>query len=319
MNIGDRVRLLHGKEEGRVIKINKNVVDVEIDEGFVIPVLKNELVLISKEESDFFTDSKKETGTKTSTTTVSAKSDFQEGLYLAYIPFNDKECKMYLVNHTAYDVLFALFEQQGDNANGLASGTVSHHSEKLIGTQNLQQFNDWSDLNAQALFYKEAFHTVKSPVTTLVKFKASTFFRSKRMVPYVNEEGYIIRVNFEHKKVNPSELKEKMFQATEPEPSYSHQSKGQNIELDLHMESLFPDGHHLKENEIMGYQLGVFEKALDEAVIKNADSIKFIHGIGNGKLRHEIHKRLSQYQGIKFFEDSDKGKFGYGATLVQIR
>ena len=55
MKIGDRVRLLHSTEEGVIRKIiNNKTVDVEIDDGFLIPVLISELVQIDEEETRRF-------------------------------------------------------------------------------------------------------------------------------------------------------------------------------------------------------------------------------------------------------------------------
>ena len=51
MNIGDRVRVLHGKEEGIIRKVSAGGrIEVEIEDGFVIPVLKSEVVLIAEAE-----------------------------------------------------------------------------------------------------------------------------------------------------------------------------------------------------------------------------------------------------------------------------
>ena len=47
--------------------------------------------------------------------------------------------------------------------------------------------------------------------------------------------------------------------------------------------------------------------------------IVFIHGMGNGVLRKEIHRQLSRNKGIKFFEDVRKEKFGFDATLAQLK
>jgi dsDNA-specific endonuclease/ATPase MutS2 len=49
------------------------------------------------------------------------------------------------------------------------------------------------------------------------------------------------------------------------------------------------------------------------------DEIIFIHGVGNGVLRTEIHKRLSKNKQVEYFKDAMKEKFGYGATLVKIK
>jgi hypothetical protein len=52
MNIGDKVRLVHGREEGVIYAfLPGNVVEIEIEDGFRIPVLRNEIVTISPVES----------------------------------------------------------------------------------------------------------------------------------------------------------------------------------------------------------------------------------------------------------------------------
>ncbi|RUA33472.1 MAG: DNA mismatch repair protein MutS, partial [Bacteroidetes bacterium] len=66
-------------------------------------------------------------------------------------------------------------------------------------------------------------------------------------------------------------------------------------------------------------QLAKFEEKLNEAFMAGLDEIIFIHGVGNGVLRNNIHKQLSQHQNIQFFKDAHKEKFGYGATLVKIK
>ncbi|GIV30105.1 MAG: hypothetical protein KatS3mg028_1171 [Bacteroidia bacterium] len=60
MNIGDKVRLLHGKESGVIVAIKGDIVEVEIEDGFTIPVQKREVVLISSEESKRFSSQEKD-------------------------------------------------------------------------------------------------------------------------------------------------------------------------------------------------------------------------------------------------------------------
>ena len=65
MNIGDRVRLIRDREEGIVTKIiDERLVEVTIEEGFAIPVLKSELALVNKAETDYFGDKKIEESPK---------------------------------------------------------------------------------------------------------------------------------------------------------------------------------------------------------------------------------------------------------------
>lgn len=58
---------------------------------------------------------------------------------------------------------------------------------------------------------------------------------------------------------------------------------------------------------------------MDQAILAGLDEIIFVHGVGNGTLKTKIHKILSDSNSIKFYKDARKEKFGYGATLVQIK
>jgi hypothetical protein len=54
MRIGDKVRLLRGTEEGIIVSIKGNIVEVEIEDGFTIPAVKSEIVLIDSKEAESF-------------------------------------------------------------------------------------------------------------------------------------------------------------------------------------------------------------------------------------------------------------------------
>ena len=91
-------------------------------------------------------------------------------------------------------------------------------------------------------------------------------------------------------------------------------------ELDLHLQALRPDSkEELSNTAILRLQLDAFEDALSRALATNMHEIIFIHGMGNGVLRKEIHRQLSRNKDIKFFEDARKEKFGFGATLVRLK
>ncbi|MFC7669165.1 hypothetical protein ACFQT0_18755 [Hymenobacter humi] len=55
MNVGDRVRLLTGTEEGIVTRLlDSELVEVAIDNDFTIPVLRREVVVVAQEEGNNF-------------------------------------------------------------------------------------------------------------------------------------------------------------------------------------------------------------------------------------------------------------------------
>jgi dsDNA-specific endonuclease/ATPase MutS2 len=118
---------------------------------------------------------------------------------------------------------------------------------------------------------------------------------------------------------DPEVLKEALFTG-KPEVSQKEKVKKETIkEVDLHIEALSDDYHSLDNEAILNIQLSEFNTCLENAVISGAEQITFIHGIGNGILRNKIHKILSQYPHIKYFEDARKEKFGYGATKVHLK
>jgi dsDNA-specific endonuclease/ATPase MutS2 len=90
-------------------------------------------------------------------------------------------------------------------------------------------------------------------------------------------------------------------------------------EIDLHIEKISKNFTSLDNAEILQLQLKTFEHNLESAIATGMEEIIFIHGVGNGILKNQIHKLLSSNKNIKFFKDAQKEKFGYGATLVRLR
>jgi dsDNA-specific endonuclease/ATPase MutS2 len=89
-------------------------------------------------------------------------------------------------------------------------------------------------------------------------------------------------------------------------------------EVDLHIENLLPSHRGMSNGEIIDVQLRHFTKALDNAIRNNYYKIVFIHGVGKGRLREEIHTLLETYSGITYRAASYE-RYGWGATEVLIR
>jgi dsDNA-specific endonuclease/ATPase MutS2 len=70
---------------------------------------------------------------------------------------------------------------------------------------------------------------------------------------------------------------------------------------------------------MLRFQLAAFHKNLEGAIVHHFQNIIFIHGVGNGTLRNEIHKQLGKHPHVKTFKDARKEKFGYGATEVILK
>ena len=65
--------------------------------------------------------------------------------------------------------------------------------------------------------------------------------------------------------------------------------------------------------------MAYFQQMLDAAIVHQMPSVVFIHGVGNGTLRHHIHKTISKHPQVRTFMDARKEKFGFGATEVVFK
>jgi hypothetical protein len=132
MNIGDRVRLLRGREEGIIVGFgSNNLVEVEIEDGFRIPALRSEVVVVAAEEAQRFRREEPDPrkieprgGTKE---VVSIK-----GIFFAFIPLNDVNLAFYLVNNTDFDLPYTLGEVRNETYNGLQGGVLKRKNSVKV-------------------------------------------------------------------------------------------------------------------------------------------------------------------------------------------
>jgi hypothetical protein len=149
MNIGDKVRLLHGNESGVIVKISgSGRVEVEIEDGFRIPAMKNEIVVISSAEKQYFGESKEVVADQPGSFSK-IKTSKDEGLFLAYLPLNDKDHSIYVSNNTDRDYILMATEVYGSNGQTIFSGLVKKKTSQKLGEKSIQDFEDWPLLLVQ--------------------------------------------------------------------------------------------------------------------------------------------------------------------------
>lgn len=108
----------------------------------------------------------------------------------------------------------------------------------------------------------------------------------------------------------------------------SNQSKSRNVKqvlngdkivVDLHADELLDTTAGMSSGDILEYQLDVFRRTLEQYKDKKGQKLIFIHGKGEGILRHaiihELNYKYKKYQ----YQDASFQEYGYGATQVTIR
>lgn len=319
MEIGDRVRLLHGKEEGIVRRfIDTKTVEVEIEDGFLIPVLKNELVTIDREETERFKSEGKSIETKFS----NEKMNVQQGSSAIFLALEIKNTSvvLWLINHTENIVLFTVHASSKDQYRGLSHGTLRKYTYSKIDSWSLKEQDQWPMLVLDIIPFQDKESDPGLKISRLLSIKKTQLMKKKEKAPLLNLDVSLIRLSEDPVPLDSEAIKMALFKDPDTEISKKDTSEiEKDVIIDLHIESLVNDTRNLSSENILKIQIEYFEKKLENALIENVRSITFIHGIGNGTLRNKIHKFLSQYPHIKYYEDAQKEKFGYGATKVFLK
>ncbi|GAB3165266.1 Smr/MutS family protein [Telluribacter humicola] len=331
MNIGDKVRMVHGREEGIISRfLPGNQVEIEIEDGFRIPVLRQEVVVVSPMEAQRLAKPpvKEEPRSRSSAASTPSRATgvfAQKGIYLAFVPINDREFTVHVINNTDWLLPFTFTASHEGRYTGLGAGVLSPRASQKMTDLLIKDFESWPTFDLQALFHKEGSFEAKEPFQKRLKCRAQSFYKRKQQVPVLLKEAYVYQLDEEggdspkaQAPLSAQELREKMLTA-EPTPAPATKGGGVKSVVDLHIEKIRPDYARLSKAEILEAQLLVFEQQLEQAIASGMDEITFIHGVGNGVLRAELHRRLSRHQNVDFFKDAQKEKFGYGATLVKIK
>lgn len=116
--------------------------------------------------------------------------------------------------------------------------------------------------------------------------------------------------------INNSLLNEKLEEKT---PSISNFKKEKNeviLEVDLHINQLIKSTKGMDNFEMLTLQLNTAKRKIEHAISKRISKIIFIHGVGEGVLKSELHYLFGRYP-VRFYDASYK-KYGLGATEVYV-
>jgi len=88
------------------------------------------------------------------------------------------------------------------------------------------------------------------------------------------------------------------------------------LEVDLHINQLIKSTTGMDNFEMLSLQLETAKRKIEYAISKRISKIIFIHGVGAGVLKSELHYLFGRYP-VRFYDASYK-KYGLGATEVYV-
>mgnify|MGYP003575463955 FL=1 len=307
--IGDYVRFIDEKREGYITKeIDEATVGVTDSDGFEIPVSIGNLTYVHGHHSNA------DTANNAMPSTQVDEKFVEDGVYLAVAEDSKASVVAHftLVNRTSYQLLLSLKTEKAGIYKGEFAGVIQPKSNVQIYTANLGDLDNWPNFTFQTLFFSSGNVKPKASLQLEKRFKSKDFSGAKNQITEINKYVWLIRLDEPALVIDAQKLKESFFNVKEDKPKVAKPQQ----EVDLHIERLRDDHHFLSQAEILNAQLAQFQKTLDAAIVHQMPSIVFIHGVGNGTLRDQIHKTISKHPQVRTFMDAKKEKFGYGATEV---
>lgn len=335
IRIGDIVRFISEKLEGKVTGIiDNNTVNVYCDNhGFEIPASLNDLVVI---RSDFKTSST-ETSSSDKSRTQQQKSVVMQSadtVYLAIVPENfnnltDSRYELFIVNDTAQTCLYSVASFNGEKYSGIIAGNCNADSTCVIGAYTLKELDTHvKALNIQVIFFQKGITIPKAAIDTQIKinpvnlcksgsYKHSKWFDSISLLRPLDKE-HIQKEEIDEKQLLQALKEEKNTEVAETSRP-QRQIVGNILEIDLHINQLLETTAGMENKDMLDYQMGVFQKTLEEYKLRRGQKIVFIHGKGDGILRQRILWELQTKYKRHQHQDASFKQYGYGATMVTIK
>lgn len=282
MKVGDRVKFVSDTGVGRVVKINGSMVDVDIEDGFIMPCSINDLVVVQEQDE---IDAIKKIGV----------SDDRPGV--------KKRAKAE--------------EKKKEAAKGKKEPAyVKYGKISLISDDEDDDDDEYLDMNR----INEIYIRNKAAEARREQEFEEARLRQEKAKLMVTESSDCKEEEpvQEMKATTLEELAQKMkLDIPKPLPPQK-EKKAEDIEVvDLHAHEILESTAGMGNGEILIAQLSRFTVALDLAINSGKHGkIVFIHGVGSGKLKMEMQKILKAKYPKIASQDASFKEYGYGALML---
>jgi len=116
--------------------------------------------------------------------------------------------------------------------------------------------------------------------------------------------------------INNSLLNDKIQDQIKKPSSFKKDKNEVILEVDLHINQLTKSTKGMDNFDMLSLQLDTAKRKIEYAISKRISKIVFIHGVGEGVLKSELHYLFGRYP-VRFYDASYK-KYGFGATEVYV-
>lgn len=342
VQVGDKVRFLNDVGGGKVTRIiNKKLVDVENEDGFEIPTLISELVVIEPTADNYSRDKKVEAEKVAEPAKVKEPEPiFISGkdspdFYLAFVAFDPVnpiggEIEAWLVNDSNFSGLYHFSHYANGQYKSIKTGQIGSNSKVVLECFFQSDLPEFPEFGFQILYFSREAKELDQPVIKKIKVNPVKFYRESTFSPnsFFARNAWLLAISnnlmvAELDKLTESDIKKvvaaKEKEQNQPVTRPARKQEADLVEVDLHIRELIESTVGLSNAEILEIQIGRFRSEMETAIGNRAKRIVFIHGIGQGTLKAEILKELNAKYKKYYVQDASFIEYGYGATMVILR
>ncbi len=353
LETGDKVRFLN-TVGGGVVKgfLNKQLVIVEDEHGFEVPILISECVVVESAGNEKLGQAPENKETvleknpspappEVKVTTTDAVPETPEGeqitACLAFLPTDVKnlststyEC--YFVNDSNYYLFFNYMSRENNTWRSRYSGSIEPNTKIFLEEFDKTALNEIEKVAVQfiAFKHKKPFR-FKNPCSVELRIDTVKFYKlhSFRENDYFEEDAllyFIMQDDVPEREILVSAgdleqaIREKQSGDRRPRiQRIEKKEKDTLLEIDLHAGALLDTTAGMSNADLLEYQLNKFNEVMTGQLRNKNKKIVFIHGKGDGVLKNAILKELKTKYPKCNYQDASFQEYGYGATMVTIK
>ena len=246
------MRFVDEKMEGFVTRIiDDEMIGVTGEDEFEIPVLASKVTTVHGYEPPGTV------GNSSTAAETAITGEFKtKGVYIATV--SDAKANsvvhFYLVNDTSFQLSATLTTENKQHFKGEYIGVIPPESSIKIYSAQLADLQLWPKFIFNVLFYTPQNIEPPVPLVHIEKFKAKDFSGTKKQVPILNQNGWLIQLDNPGLIIDAQKLKESFFSTPEEKTSIEKPA----AEIDLHIEKLRSDHQFINSAEILNIQISPF-------------------------------------------------------------
>lgn len=342
--IGDTVRFLNDVGGGVIVRIDGRTAYVrDPEDGFETPMPLSECIVVPSAQPmpELIDKTTAPLSAPRSTPPASHSSNLPDRPLTAALLFEPQDIRrlsqtafdVYLVNDSNFSLLYSVSSRSSEIGEWglIAAGEANGNVQIFLGEFAQIDLNSLEHICVQIIAYRsDKEYELQPPYATEIHMNLTRLAKLHcfTQTDYSSTPVLTVPLVTAGKTNKPLKLKELVDEYINapvkdtPVPSKIKQekkpTKNEPEVVDLHIHELLDSTAGLSAADMLAVQMREFDRKMEAAAKHPGSKIIFIHGKGEGVLRHAILDRLRRRWPRCEAQDASFREYGFGATQITI-